>query len=105
MSEKRSLAELMEEDEVVEIAKEQIPEVILKERILRKGPQKRTEPLHILNEKNLLVFVKQTNRTKKYEVKHRFYDSSVYEIDQIVEKLIKEEKLERLINGWIQLKT
>lgn len=60
--------------------------------------------LHILNEKNVLIFVKQVRRTKKYELKHRFYNESSYAISNLVDKLIVDGKLQRFNHGWIGIK-
>lgn len=67
-------------------------------------PQVKATELHILNEENVLIFVKQVNRTKKYELKHRFYNSSSLEISNIIDKLLKEGKLQRFDYGWIGIK-
>lgn len=64
----------------------------------------KSKELHILTEENLLIFIKQCNKTKKCEAKHRFYNSTALEISNMFEKFIKEGKLERNRNGWIYFK-
>ncbi|MFW9971078.1 MAG: hypothetical protein ACFFDF_12865 [Candidatus Odinarchaeota archaeon] len=63
----------------------------------------RKQPLHILNEKNLIRFIEEQERTKPYEMKIRFYKSSSNEIQKLLDKLFQEKKLERNRNGWISL--
>lgn len=63
-----------------------------------------TKQLHILTEKNLIIFIKQTRKTKSYELKHRFYDNTSHEIQQLVDKLFQKGLLEKNRNGWIYLK-
>jgi hypothetical protein len=117
MTEKtKSLADLFDEEEREERKKEESMDDLSrinqplnqekpKEKVQRSRNSTRAKSLHVLNEKNLLIFVKQTNKTKKYEMKHRFYNSSASEIDKLVERLIKEKKLQRIKNSWIQIKS
>jgi len=60
--------------------------------------------LHLLTEENLIIFIKQTNKTKPYELKHRFYNNSVSEIHDLLDKLFQKGVLEKKNNGWIYLK-
>ena len=61
-------------------------------------------PLHLLNKKNVMIFVKQVRRTKKYELKHRFYNESSLDISNLIDKLIEENKLQKFNHGWIGIK-
>lgn len=63
----------------------------------------RSNPLHILTEKNLIRFIQEQERTKPYEMKIRFYKSSSSEIQKILNSLFKKGLLTRNKNGWISL--
>jgi len=69
-----------------------------------KKPRVISNQLHLLTEENLIIFIKQTNKTKPYELKHRFYESSASEIHDLLDKLFQKGVLEKKNNGWIYLK-
>ena len=71
---------------------------------IRKTPIISKPDLHILTEENLIIFIKQTRKTKSYELKHRFYNNSSYEIQQLVNILFQKGLLEKNRNGWISLR-
>ena len=105
MSEEFNFGSLIENEEPEEI-KISIPEVKIEEKLEDKPKVRvRRKQLHILNEENLIIFIKQTNKTKSYEIKHRFYNSSSSEIQDLLDKLFKKGLLVRNRNGWIYLKT
>jgi len=66
--------------------------------------EKKTEKLHILTEENLIHFILEEKRTKLYEMRIRFYKNSINEIDMLIKKLFKENRLTKNKNGWISLR-
>lgn len=124
MAEEFDFGSLLEKDEPEEKPKSVIPEEIRKHPIVKeftemkdnltsdkpatrsKRPRPKTtnKQLHILTEENLIIFIKQTNKSKSYEMKHRFYNSSSFEIQQLLDKLFQKGQLKRNKNGWISLR-
>lgn len=88
------------EEKTPEISIEITPEI----KKDKKPKSLRKAPLHKLNEKNLIRFIKEQENTKPYEMKIRFYDSSSFEIQKLLDKLFQENIIKRNKNGWISLK-
>ena len=61
-------------------------------------------PLHLLTEDNLIHFFKEKEKTKLYEMKIRFYNNSLKEIDHMIKSLFKKGILKRDRNNWYSLK-
>lgn len=121
MAEEFDFGSLIEKDEPEEKPKSVIPEEIRKHPIVKeftemmdnltsdksklsRRPRTTRKQLHILTEENLIKFIKQTNKTKQYELKHRFYNSSSFEIQDLLNKLFQKGLLVKNRNGWIYLK-
>lgn len=71
---------------------------------LKKSRVISSKQLHILTEENLILYIKQTRKTKPYELKHRFYNNSSFEIQKLLDILFQKGILEKNRNGWIYLK-
>lgn len=94
-----SLLEKEEPKKPNEIIKREEPiKSQIKERLIS-----RRKPLHILTEDNLIHFFKEKEKTKLYEMKIRFYNNSLKEIDDMVKSLFKKGLLKRDKNNWISL--
>lgn len=93
--------ESKQKQEIEYLEEEQKPLVVSIKPRTPRIPKK--EPLHILNGKNLIRFIQEQERTKPYEMKIRFYNSSSYEIQKLLNKLFRENKIKRNKNGWINL--
>jgi len=106
MSNKPKLSELLKA-RPVQISEKKDGKKFSEEISIKKPKKPRVIPSiqpHTLNEENLIIFIKQTNKTKPYELKHRFYESSASEIHDLLDKLFQKGLLEKTRNGWIYLK-
>lgn len=87
-----------------DIATKDIKKVERKPKKEKQKQDTEKKQLHVLNEENLIIFIRQVNKTKKYEGLHRFYESTALEISNLIDKLIEEGKLARFGSGWIGIK-
>jgi hypothetical protein len=89
-----------------ETPKEEFPPewMLKKEEKKPREPKVRILNLHKLTEENLIIFIKQVNKIKPYECKHRFYDNSLSEITELIYKFREKGILDKNRNGWYFLK-
>ncbi len=105
MAEEFDFGSLLEKDEPEEKPNEIIKrEKPVKIQIAERTSIPRRKPLHILTEDNLIHFFKEKEKTKLYEMKIRFYNDSLKEIDDMVKSLFKKGLLKRDKNNWISLR-
>ena len=107
MTEEFDFGSLIEKEEPVELEKPN--EIIKREKPVKIQIKERLsiskrKPLHVLTEDNLTHFFKEKEKTKLYEMKIRFYDNSLKEIDDMVQSLFKKGLLKRDKNNWISLR-